>query len=87
MHVGHARVDEAQEALRYMTTTMHIEYPAAGGYQHATAMVGSISFPEMKVWYILQPIPLVLRIWKSKVDLCKFHPKVSFRGNRLKRTL
>lgn len=44
--IGCARVREAEQALRHMTTTMHIPYPAAGGYEHATAMVGSISFPE-----------------------------------------
>lgn len=45
--IGVARTFEAEETLRHMTTTIHIDYPSSGGYQHATAMLGSISFPEM----------------------------------------
>ena len=46
--IGTARVGSGEQFLRHMTTTIHHEFPAAGGYEHATAMLGAISFPEMK---------------------------------------
>jgi hypothetical protein len=45
--IGRASVRQAQRVLRHMTTTIHVDYPASGGYHHATAMLGSVPFPEL----------------------------------------